>query len=308
MKAGGYLRAASLAEAVSARARGGIIIAGGTDVMVKGRSRNAYADKLLVDVSGIGELHLVGERGGAIEIGAACTLSGLCADRTLRERLPLLVDAMEHVGGVQTRNRATVGGSVVNACPASDIIPALMVLGASVRTTARTIPLADFFVDCPHCLKHEGMHVRSCFFPDAASKKTVLEPGELVRSLIVPLPRAGSRHLFYKLARTQNIGLARINLALIGTLLGGVVEGLSISMGGLFPRPCTLDGCSAILRGTSADVSTLDRVKAALAEKLAAESSALVDYGYKSRVAPALLADGIAAFMMGETLERKRRT
>ena len=236
-----------------------------------------------------------------MEIGAACTLAELCEHALIAGKLPLLADACAHVGGVQIRNRATIGGNVVNACPASDVIPALMVLGARVRTTARELPLDELFRDCPACLRHEGMLVRTCYFPDAAAKKTVLEPDELVVSLVVPVPPEGARWLFHKLTRTQGIGLARLNIALLevdeqtGHLSTKPINEIAASVGGLFPKPCVLH------------VSSPEDAKAQLAEKIAAECSALVDYDYKSRVAPALLADAVAALLAGETLERKRR-
>ncbi len=326
MKAAGYVRPASIAEAAAARADGGIIIAGGTDVMVKGRARGVYAGRTLVDVSKLEELRQVRERDGAVEIGAACTLAELCEHPLIAGKLPLLAEACAHVGGVQIRNRATIGGNVVNACPASDVIPALMVLGARVRTTTRELPLDGFFRACPACLRHEGMLVRTCYFPDAAAKKTVLEPDELVVSLVVPAPPEGARWLFHKLTRTQGIGLARLNIALLdpvkgtGYLTDNPVKGtgdltekpmdpvkgtgyltekplnkIAASVGGLFPKPCVLH------------VSSPEYARAQLAEKIAAECAALVDYDYKSRVAPALLADAVAALLAGETLERKRR-
>ncbi|MBQ6521287.1 MAG: FAD binding domain-containing protein [Atopobiaceae bacterium] len=292
MKAAGYVTPATLAEAAAARADGGIVIAGGTDVMVKGRARGVYAGRTLIDVSRLEELRQVRERDGAVEIGAACTLAELCGSALIAEKLPLLADACAHVGGVQIRNRATIGGNVVNACPASDVIPALMVLGACVRTTARELPLDGLFRACPACLRHEGMLVRTCYFPDAAAKKTVLEPDELVVSLVVPVPADGTRWLFHKLTRTQGIGLARLNVALLEPVPNGAI---AASMGGLFSKPCVLR------------VSSPEDARTQLAEKIAAECSSLVDYDYKSRVAPALLADAIAALQAGETLERKRR-
>lgn len=294
MKAAGYVRAESLEQAVAAAEQGGIVLAGATDVMVKGRGRAVFANRVLVDISGIEELHMVGERDGAVEIGAACTLSGLLGDDLVCARLPLLAEAMAHVGGVQTRNRATIGGNVVNACPASDVIPALMVLGARIRTTRRELALAELFRDCPQCLRHEGMLVRTCYFPDAAAKKTVLEPGEIVRSIIVPVPAARSSWLFHKLTRTQGIGLARINIALLGVNKAPGAS-FTFSMGGLFGKPWATSASSA------------DEAAAVLTAKLEAESSALADYDYKRRVAPALLADAVAAWRAGETLEIRRR-
>ena len=73
------------------------------------------------------------------------------------------------------------------------------------------------------------------------------------------------------------------------------INEIAASVGGLFPKPCVLH------------VSSPENARAQLAEKIAAVCSALVDYDYKSRVAPALLADAVAALQAGETLERKRR-
>ena len=115
------------------------------------------------------------------------------------------------------------------------------------------------------------------------------------------MPPDGARWLFHKLTRTQGIGLARLNIALLevdkqtGHLSTKPINEIAASVGGLFPKPCVLH------------VSSPEDAKAQLAEKIAAECAALVDYDYKSRVAPALLADAVAALQAGETLERKRR-
>ena len=74
------------------------------------------------------------------------------------------------------------------------------------------------------------------------------------------------------------------------------INQIDVCMGGLFSKPWVLSAASA------------EETVAALTAKLEAESQALADYDYKHRVAPALLADAIAAWRRGETLERKRRS
>ena len=65
-------------------------------------------------------------------------------------RWPLLVDAVEHVGHPQTRNRGTVCGSAAHGDAAAELPAALLALGARfhLRSTggARTVAADDFFV------------------------------------------------------------------------------------------------------------------------------------------------------------------
>ena len=311
MNVGGYLRVSTLDEAVSAVADGAVVVAGGTDVMVKGRGSRAYAGRTLVDVGQVAQLHELRFGDSQVEIGAAVTLSKLVACSELRSALPLLADAAGHVGSVQTRNRATLAGNVANARPAADCIPALMVLGATVRVVGpdggRDLPIAELFRATPACLRHEGMLVRTCYFADAVRSKLRLEPGELIRSVLVPFEDADERQLFYKLSKTGGVGLGLMNLALAGHVEDGVVRELRASMGGLFSRPCLLSDCVTPLVGTRADRTTLETCSSLLGEKIAAESPQLAGYAYKVRVAPALLADGIDALVRGTTLERGAR-
>lgn|GEM_PF-363089 len=308
MNVGGYLRVSTIDEALSAAADGAMVISGGTDVMVKGRDSRAYAGRVLVDLGQVDGLHELVAHAGGVEVGAAVTLSELVESEVACAAVPLLVEAARHVGSVQTRNRATLAGNVANACPAADCIPALMVLGASVcvmgPTGEREVPIAELFRETPACLRHDGMRVRTCYFPDPATKKLRLAPGELIRSVRVPAEDADERHLFFKLTETRGVGLGVMNLALVGRVEGGVVRELHASMGGLFARPCLIDGCVAPVVGTRAGSEGLAACSALLAEKIAAESPQLARYAYKVRVAPALLADGIDALVSETTLER----
>ena len=74
----------------------------------------------------------------AIEADHAITLGALVTHRRL-ERVPqfrgplqALIEGAEVVGGHQIRNVATVGGNIVNASPAADVVPVLLVLDAEV--------------------------------------------------------------------------------------------------------------------------------------------------------------------------------
>ena len=75
-------------------------------------------------------------------IGAGCTYTDLRNHPLVAQEFPLLTRAASWTGSIANQNRGTLGGNIVNASPAADSLPALMVyeaelLLASVRGTRR---------------------------------------------------------------------------------------------------------------------------------------------------------------------------
>src|SRR5574341_1341097 len=69
---------------------------------------------------------------GAVRLGALVTHRALERHPALQGRLRALVEGAEVVGGHQVRNVGTVGGNIVNASPAADVVPVLLALDATV--------------------------------------------------------------------------------------------------------------------------------------------------------------------------------
>lgn len=274
---------------------GRVMVAGGTDVMVKGRTKPIYAKKTLVDISRVPELAKMGLAGGFLEIGAGVRLCDLASATLVRKGAPLLADAAAHVGGRQTRNLATIGGNLANACPAADCIPALMVLGAEIlavsESGSRTIKISSLFKDCKPCLSHDGMHVRTCLFSDPTRQKLDLASGEAIASIRVPIEPNDELHLFRKLTSHAGVGLAVMNLATVARVeSGGTVSLVRASMGGLFSRPIVLDECTTPLVGIAPSVGACRRAGEALGDLI---DLRLANYEYKRAVAMDYLADGL---------------
>ena len=107
-------------------------------------------------------------------MGAAVPCYRIYEDSAVVELYPALVDAVSAIGGIAIQGRATVGGNLCNAASCANSAPPLMVLGATCSIAgprgARTLPLEAFF---------------------AGSGRTVLEPGELLVSILVPPPQPG---------------------------------------------------------------------------------------------------------------------
>ena len=242
-----YARPATLPEAVDLLVRhgsGARVLAGGTDLVIRLRD-GSYAPSVVVDVKGVPEL-APGIRAGAdggLVIGATTTMTEIAGHPVIRRDVAALAEAAAVVGSVQIRNRATLAGNLVNASPAADTAPALLVHGAIVVAAGlqgtRRIPLDVFFV---------------------RSGVTILEPGELVAA--VELPGGGSRIASAHQRRTRRRGhdLASVTVA-CGVDDAGVTR---LAFGSLGPRPVLRVDESGALADPDADDAARDALLAAM--------------------------------------------
>lgn len=309
MRFASYACPETLAEALELMAAPDALpVAGGTDLLVKARSRDVYGKRALVDVSRVPELLGVEKReDGTLSIGAAETLFALAESDALREAAPVLWQAVRHVGGVQTRNRATLGGNLVNACPAADGVTACTACGASVvvatadgsgAAAERTIGVGELVKPCPACLAHAGMLVRTCLFADPAAKKTALAAGELVTRVLVPHRMPNELGIYARLAPNEGVGLAdaavaaRVRLDDAGRLMWA-----RVCVGGVFGHPEALDEEALGLAGAPLDEGALARAAAALGALMDKNCGRLADLEYKRLAVPALLSDALRALV-----------
>jgi CO/xanthine dehydrogenase FAD-binding subunit len=128
-----YSRPETVDEAVALLAAddGARLIAGGQTLVPLMAMRLARPSRL-VDIARLSELATIRERGDEIIIGATTKQCAVEGDATIRTRLPMLARAITLVGHTPTRARGTVGGSIVNADPAAEIVLVAVTLGASV--------------------------------------------------------------------------------------------------------------------------------------------------------------------------------
>ncbi len=148
-----YVRPSSLAEACAVLAEHGgdaKVIAGGQSLvpmMVMRLARPA----VLVDINRLEDLKQVSVSADALTLTVGATVRQCVIDRDprAREKLPLLGKALKWVGHVQTRNRGTVGGSIVHADPSAEIPLVACVLDATLvlqdATDSAELPAREFF-------------------------------------------------------------------------------------------------------------------------------------------------------------------
>jgi 2-furoyl-CoA dehydrogenase FAD binding subunit len=146
-----YVRPQSRREVLQLLAESGgegRIIAGGQSLMAVLNMRLAQP-RLLIDISGLEDLHYLREQNGQLAVGAAVRQSDLLRWPSLAAKLPLLAQALPHIGHFQTRNRGTVCGSIAHADPSAELPLCLALLGGEVVLESgkgqRVVAAADFF-------------------------------------------------------------------------------------------------------------------------------------------------------------------
>jgi len=250
-----YRKVRSVEECVRAlgEIEGGVVLlAGGTDVLVKAREGRPYADKTVVDVYGIPELCKISETQTELIIGAGVTHTQIADSPLVRWNAGVLSDACRTVGSLQIRNHATIGGNIANASPAADSLAALAVLEAEVEINClgeiRRVPLGEI-IEKPY--------------------RTTLTDRELITHIFVKKVPHGCKYDFYKLGRRNALSISRMTIA---TLLNadetGRVTLFHMTMGATFPKPMLFPDVDAMLLGIVPQEADVDAVAQALSGKI----------------------------------------
>lgn len=148
-----YTAPSSVAEAITALGSDSEeikVLAGGQSLIPVLRLRLA-APTLLVDIGRIAELHGITDEGDALVVGAMTTHAEVADSDLVQAHAGLLAKATETVADPQVRHRGTLGGALVHADPAGDLLAPILALDAEVVIAGaegeRTVPAANFFED-----------------------------------------------------------------------------------------------------------------------------------------------------------------
>ncbi len=233
---GRYYRPATVAECCMALQQPGAkALAGGTDIMPLIHDR-CLSVETLVDIAQLPELRVIKHHESHTTIGAAVRVATVEAEEVIAAKLRCLTEAAGWLGAPSTRQRATVGGNLCNASPACDLAPPLLALGAILdivsEDCARRVPLEKFFT---------GVN------------QTILEPGEIVRSVDIAHPPVGAGSAFIKLGRRNALTLAVVNTAVYLEQRDGTILDARIAIGAVAPTPLRATEAESLLIGTAPD-------------------------------------------------------
>ncbi|RKZ10025.1 hypothetical protein DRQ25_04400 [Candidatus Fermentibacteria bacterium] len=213
-----------------------VTVAGGTDLFAVEAENLRNTDlKFLSRETGMNGITVLENR---ILIGAGATVRDIIDSGVFRNA-GNLEQSLQLVASPGVRNRATVGGNIVNASPVGDLTIIFLALDAKLRISSgsdyREVQLKDFF---------------------RGYKLFDLSPGELLESLVYKKPDSTTFINFEKIAMRQHLDIASVNTAAAFRVCGGRIEKADISAGGVAPVPLYLERTSAALRGMKISTDT----------------------------------------------------
>ena len=256
----------SLVEAIiilGKRAHNVKIIAGGTDVFPDIKN-NKYEITSAIDISKIPELRVITFEGKYIKIGS-CVTNTEIMESFLRFDYPLLIQAASKCGAFAVQNMATIGGNIITASGAADMLVVLLALDAEVKIIGRELK--------------ETIYSLERFI--TGHRSTFLKEGELLKEILIKTKVKKRHEAFYKVGTRRALTLSRVSLACcLEKASDGRVCHVRFVAGSMSPVPIRLRELERMLIG--------ERIDEKLADSAASKASYSVmprkDSAYRKKV------------------------
>ncbi|HUJ78115.1 MAG TPA: FAD binding domain-containing protein [Thermoplasmata archaeon] len=261
---------AAIAELRSHPAHEAAVLAGGTDLLFD-LDHGRDPPRTVVSLRHL-PWRTLDWTGGILTVGSTLPLRSLELDPDLAARLPALAQAVRAVGGIALRARATLGGNLGRSAPASDLLPALLVLDAEVDLVG---PQGDRSVPIDRFVK--------------ASRETVLGRAELIRAVRFPEPRASA----YAWQRVRPVN--DISQVSVAAAYSPGDHGWRVALGGVPPRAIRVADAEEPLRGARPAADQVARGADRIARHPALVGDRRASDEYRRRLASALYHRAVAA-------------
>jgi len=293
------------------------VIAGGTELLNWFRLGIAAPDRV-VDIGGLDELRGIAVDGGELRIGALGTLNEIGEHPLVTRTAGALASACLQAASAQLRNRATIGGNVLQRtrCPyfrAEEPMPwpcskrdpgsgcgslagrheRQAIFGwtqdcVAVQPSDPAVALAmlDAQADVlgpagPRTIPMREFHLTQREAADAGQpmRETRLEPGELITGYRLPV--SADRQAYVKVRERASYEYAIVSAAAAVRLDGGLIAAARVALGSVAQRPWRLTAAEAGLPGTPLTREALIPV----IERAMADAAPLPQNGFKVTMA-----------------------
>jgi len=215
------------------------LLAGGHSLLPMMKLRFAQPAHL-IDLGKITDLRGITQVGNEIRIGAMTTEYDLLNSKLLAEKVPLLVEGAGLIADPQVRYKGTIGGDISHGDPGNDHPALMLALDASFVLQGpkgeRVVKADGYFL---------GMYA------------TLLEPGEILTQVRVPVPPAGCGYAYQKLKRKTG-DFATAATAVMLQMKGNTVAKVSIALTNVGATPLKATAAEAALLGKAINEASLN--------------------------------------------------
>jgi len=261
-------------------------IAGGTALMLMMKA-GVFRPRRLVSLRAIdqGFARVETGPGGELRIGAMTPLAVVERAAAVRRDWPVIARALLTLSNVRVRNVATIGGHLAHADPHLDLPPVLSALGARVTIAGpageRAVPVEAL---------------------STGYYETVLRRNELITAVIVP-PQGRKRAAYLKCTTRSADDWPALGVAVALDADGAVLRDVSVVISAATDKPTRLAAAEAVLRGASADATTLARAGEAGADELVIVGDARGSASYKKHLVRVCLGRAVRAALGADTVK-----
>jgi aerobic carbon-monoxide dehydrogenase medium subunit len=280
-----YLTASTAEEALAALARfdGNARLLAGGQSLVPLLSMRLLRPTAVIDINGIPGLDHIHAGDGVVRVGALARYSALEVSTVIRDRVPLLANAIPFVGDRQIRNRGTLGGALCHADPAGEMPLCAVTLGARLHIVGRggrRALDADEFVQGPY--------------------ETALAPTEMLEAVEFP-DGAGTEAVVVEHARRHG-DFAVVSVAVTGLPASdGSWRWIRIGLGAVADRPRYARRASEGLAGTRLQPADVETAAAQCLEDAEPPTDVRASAEYRRHLVPILVERAL-----GELARRRR--
>jgi CO/xanthine dehydrogenase FAD-binding subunit len=259
------------------------ILAGGQSLVPMMNFRVARP-KVLVDINKVQGLSYIREEGEEIAIGALTREREVERATLVREKCPILSEAVSHIGHLPVRTRGTIGGSLVHADPSAEIPTVICALGGSMKAVGpsgeRSLGPEEFFLT----------YLTSALGPD-----------EILTEVRVPVLPPGTGWSFLELSRRHGDFAIVAVASIVGLDGDGRCNRAAIALGGVAPTPIRAREAEEALLGRALEGALLEEAGRLGAEATEPESDYHASADYRRDMARVFVRRGLE-----EAIERAK--
>jgi CO/xanthine dehydrogenase FAD-binding subunit len=275
---------ASLADALNLLAREQGVwkpFAGGTDLMVL-LEAGKLPHRNYLNIWPLNELRGIDITDQDVTVGALTTYTDVQSEAVLREEFPMLCQAASETGGLAIQNRGTLGGNIVNASPAADSPPALLVYEAEIELASS---------NGLRWLPYHGFHT--------GYKEMQIRPDELLTRIRLPRNTIDCTHYYRKVGTRKAQAISKVCFAALARTNGNSIAEVRIALGSVAPVVLRCVKTETSLRGQALDDASIRNARETLLAEITPIDDIRSTASYRLRVAANLLVDFLSTLQNG---------